>query len=364
MHTAPARCRLLQMGNPSLGGYVFDYAGSIEIVAREADAVLYPFVPSQDDLANVGSRMLSQLFKSESVTVAPTLTGIVGLRGQRHPRVVAFDAIEDTSTLVTVDRQRELARFLVDRCYMCGGRHTVVRHQTEGAPSRREVIVHACAACGYWESEYLAYLALGAGLSYDSYTLLRRACLRQFTIVDDDVPMAALRRHLRRSPQTLHELGPKRLELIVASVFSDFFHCEAIHVGRTGDGGIDLILLETSGEPVLIQVKGHRNGAKPEPVASIREFVGAMVLRRGLRGIFVTTAHRFTRGAHEAAERAETQTTIQQLDLVDASRLLDVLCVTHERLPAPWRSFAPSLSDRVPNFGGLREPKLFPSNES
>ena len=237
----------------------------------------------------------------------------------------------------------------------------VVRSESSSEPPR-QIVVHACGACGYWESEHLAYLASGQGRqgrSYDSYTLLRRACLREFTIVDDDAPIDAVRRHLERRPADSNYMRPKQLELLVGSVFEDFLDCKAIHVGRTGDGGVDLVLIENQNAPVLIQVKNRQNPRKAEPVSSIREFLGAMVLKRGTRGMFVTTSHHFTRGAERAAKEAEATAVIEQLDLVNASRLLDILRTTGDLVRDPWMSGAPSLSDHVPDFRLLNEPRLF-----
>ena len=96
---------------------------------------------------------------------------------------------------------------------------------------------------GWWESENHAFLDMGQGLSYESFTLLRRACLREFAGVDDDAPLDALRRYIANHPKDLNKISPRKLEELVGSVFADFLQCDAVHVGGPGDGGYDLVLL-------------------------------------------------------------------------------------------------------------------------
>jgi len=79
----------------------------------------------------------------------------------------------------------------------------------------------------------LAFLEIRSEISYDSFTLLRRACLREFAIFDDSSPIDALRTYLVRHPKDLNHISPRKLELLVGSVFSDFFDCDIQHIHLT-----------------------------------------------------------------------------------------------------------------------------------
>jgi len=92
-------------------------------------------------------------------------------------------------------------------------------------------------------------------------------------------------------------------------------------------------------------------------VSSIREFVGALVLAGKSVGFFVSTARRFSTWAKESAERA-SGITLKRLELVDASKLMDILRMVSDRVE-PWTKYAHSLDEKSQDFGSSREAKLF-----
>ena len=231
----------------------------------------------------------------------------------------------------------------------------LVRDEVRQGCSTPHVKARSCPRCGWWESENTVFLQNELGsLSYDSYTLFRRAYLRNFAIFDDDAPLAALRAHLVRHPKDLNRISPRKLEVLVGSIFSDFFSCETVHVGGPGDGGVDLLLL-MGDTPALVQVKQRMDPKKAEAVSSIREFLGAMVLRGGRIGIFVSTARNFTTPAQEAANRASTVVT--KMELVDAAKLIDMLKILAPH-SEPWHHYAHQLDGEVQSFEGYKELKF------
>jgi Restriction endonuclease len=120
---------------------------------------------------------------------------------------------------------------------------------------------------------------------------------------------------------------PTTVEKEVASILAAASGAEAVHVGRAGDGGIDILLFDTAEGPIAVQVKHRRSDRRAESVGVVRELRGAMVLRGLSRGMVVTTATRFSHAARDAARAASDHSVQQTIDLVDARRLLDTLSV-------------------------------------
>jgi Restriction endonuclease len=145
-----------------------------------------------------------------------------------------------------------------------------------------------------------------------------------------DLPLTEIEKHLARHWNDRYELTPAQAEDLVASVFSEFLHCD-IHYTTNGvyspDGGVDFVLVESNtGIEQAFQVK-RRLTDKPERVQPIREFIGTMALRGYEHGCFVTFAPRLTRTALTELEQgrqtlASKGTTI---DVVDGTRLHDII---------------------------------------
>jgi restriction endonuclease Mrr len=120
--------------------------------------------------------------------------------------------------------------------------------------------------------------------------------------------------------------------------------CEAIHIGGPNDDGIDLILIDGERQYV-VQVKRRAAADAVESVQGIREFVGAMLLQGFVRGLFVTTAPRFSLRARRTAQLAEDRKLVESIELVDSARLIDVCKLTAVGERQPWKRFALTKSD-------------------
>ena len=204
--------------------------------------------------------------------------------------------------------------------------------------------VLSCPKCGWWHcfSGSNSYCGDGEWIVGSEW---RFGVLRKFDTDSIETPLNSLRMVLNDRPTLLHEIHPKKLEQLVGSVFRDHLDCEVRHVGRTSDGGIDLILIDAS-EPQVVQVKRRANPKSREGVEALREFIGAMVLDERRKGIFVTTADRYTRGAKNAARQAQILGVVDQLDLIDVHRFIEMLRVTHTKVDLPWQiALRGSISD-------------------
>ena len=105
---------------------------------------------------------------------------------------------------------------------------------------------------------------------------------------------------LLKKQDILYGIDPYKLEDIAQIVFSAYYDCEVKHVGKTGDGGKDLIIVQ-SDDPILVQVKRRTNSEHIELVKGIREFVGTMYIEGANKGIYLSTAKEFSKGCKETA---------------------------------------------------------------
>lgn len=58
------------------------------------------------------------------------------------------------------------------------------------------------------------------------------------------VPIEVLNDYIYKNPEKIIHIHDKKMEELVGSVFSSFYNCEAKIVGKSSDGGVDVILVE------------------------------------------------------------------------------------------------------------------------
>lgn len=137
---------------------------------------------------------------------------------------------------------------------------------------------------------------------------------------DIGVPLAELRNHLMRRADALYKVHPRRFEELVCSVFRDLGY-NARATAYSGDGGVDVILEESSGSSIGVQVKRYAKSRRIE-AEQIRSLVGALLVNGHTQGIFVTTSS-FRKGARAAA--GKTARIGYPIELLDAERFLQAL---------------------------------------
>ncbi len=195
--------------------------------------------------------------------------------------------------------------------------------------------VRVCPCCGWWwlcghrqvdEGNGRKHLALVGSIG----------SLANFDVSDQSAPLDEIRKYLCARYGSRFDVDPAKYEDVVASVFADLaFQAEA--VGRSGDGGIDVVLTNSAGERIGVQVRRWRNTIQVE---QLRGLVGALVLHGLTKGVFVTTS-RFTAGARPLSGEAALRGL--RLELVDAPRFYEALKLaqpdqyrTLEDKDAPW----------------------------
>ena len=306
----------------------FDYSYFVEKTCQEKDAVFESY-PSIADV----ERSAKRFFDTAEMPPDP-----FNVPYSYEKRAIELWAEYHRSRLIAFGKSHHLSH-----CPYCNSIISKVDVTSKDLKKElfKEIIARKCNNCGWWEFEEELPLEYTNGDSYCAKSIHRRAVLREFSVAGSDVPIRSLRKHITRYPNSIYSMNPIRLEKLVASVFSDFMDCEAIHVGGPNDKGIDVVLIKGERQYV-IQVKRRSSNNATEAVSGIREFLGAMVLRNSLKGIFVSTAKRFSKQATISAQQAHDVGAVEYIKLVNADKLIDVCKIAASNVDPPEKIYATS----------------------
>jgi restriction system protein len=211
--------------------------------------------------------------------------------------------------------------------------------------------VSTCPDCGFW-TVYKYTACDSATIAYMEEFF--EAYLRNFEVSSAQIPVETLRAYLKKNEARFHEVNPTKFEELVGSVFRDVLQCEARHVGRTGDGGIDLIVLDAE-TPLAIQVKRRRDGRSTEGVDTVRTFLGAILLKGVQRGAIVTTARAFSPAGIAAASTAQKLSLVRQFNLIDFPSFLSMYRLVADRDVHPWLQGVPQVFQQARHRSALDE---------
>jgi hypothetical protein len=205
--------------------------------------------------------------------------------------------------------------------------------------------VWQCGTCGWWDVQLEHIEGVESEWEMENEASFR-VVLRAYDCSDLQLPITALRQELVRRQETIHRIHDKKMEQLVASVLEDFFPgCEVTVCGKSGDGGVDLVLM-LSDTPFAVQVKRRTKPGSTESVEAIRAFLGASLLRGYDHLLYVTSADRFTGGPYGAqteAERALERKLVRRFYLVDKHRFFEMLKLTTSPNAKPWLSPLPDI---------------------
>lgn len=205
--------------------------------------------------------------------------------------------------------------------------------------------VRSCAGCGWWDSRWTNAEGPDSIGEVSDYTTIamRWAIARQFDVRSAHVPLALLTREIARTPTLLYDVQPRKLEELVGAIFASVYACRVEHVGRSYDGGVDLIVVD-SNNPLLVQVKRRSAPRHTEAASVVREFIGAMHLRGATRGAIVSTARAFSQLARRHAATITRTRRFEYFELVDFDRLRSMLRLLPPTRAEPWRPYIAVLS--------------------
>lgn len=121
--------------------------------------------------------------------------------------------------------------------------------------------------CGWWQLDFYSYME--DEFQYKDWDkTVYSSELIKFFIGDKDIPIKILRSYLEKHEEKVYQINSKKMEELVASVFREHFQCEVKEVGKSHDGGVDLIMIE-SDKPTIIQVKRRKSPSRTEAVKEI-----------------------------------------------------------------------------------------------
>lgn len=223
-------------------------------------------------------------------------------------------------------------------CPYCGS--ALVKRYSSDGPSidRYETFwwkSDACRSCGWWWSGCLPSHTYSNGALFI-------ALLHQ--IGECPTPLRVALEEVRHNAERLFSMAPTAFEHFVRDILRSFYDCKVVHCGKSHDGGVDLVLLDSADGYIPVQVKRRSDPKRAEAVNVIREFRGALLLVGRQRGILVTTADHFSREALAAAVPQPWHSASQQIDLVDCRRLLDIIQVI---CSSPARGTPPAIVSRT-----------------
>lgn len=184
-----------------------------------------------------------------------------------------------------------------------------------------------CYSCGWWQITKKSYIE-DMDIVHDPY--IYHSVLERVAENSEKAKIIALRQSLQNNWEARKNLSSSDAAELVRDVLKEHYQCDVIHTKsnvNTPDGGIDL-LVGHNGKKVLaaVQVKRRQTG-KPEGVSHVREFVGALAIQGQNKGVFVTTADRFTKTVYAEKQLLHENSRIE-LDLIDAGTLLELLNAT------------------------------------
>ncbi len=104
--------------------------------------------------------------------------------------------------------------------------------------------------------------------------------------------------------------------------------------GGPGDGGVDVILVQSS-TPTLVQVKRRSKPEAIENVSTVRELLGTLLVQGKQSGIIVSTASRFSSQAVREAQVPVVRNMGYKLCLYNYDALFEVIRHTASN-EQPW----------------------------
>jgi hypothetical protein len=244
-------------------------------------------------------------------------------------------------------------------CPYCGTR--LILGQTENfrywdRPGGWRYETNECKACGWWTVNHLRFEKGLEDAFYDFSSTY--AVMKRFDPVALDTPLSLAREYLARNPHRSARFDPFRFEGLMADCLRDCYgDSEIIQLGGHGDGGVDVKAIRADGEVTLIQVKRREDLLAREGVQTVRELHGVMLRDGVARGMVLSTACDFTRGARAEVARAAQTVRGYKMELLSLADIAELLQVPLGRYCPPWRAHGIGLKDPDPAWATADTPQ-------
>lgn len=181
--------------------------------------------------------------------------------------------------------------------------------------------INYCPNDGWWQHKIYEEQSVQ---SKNWCSFIHEGILKSYDLTSRTVPISVLNDYIYKNPEKIVDIHHRKMEELVSSVFSDFYHCEATVVGKSSDGGVDVILVD-SDQPIMIQVKRRQSIKSTESVSGIRDLLGATLLKQSKGCMFVSTANKFSRDAEKTAARSIELGLVQRYDLINYEEFISML---------------------------------------
>lgn len=194
---------------------------------------------------------------------------------------------------VRLDESRNLTltqRMDPQICPVCAtGPQEVHRYEareahTLGNPVLR--LYRGCRSCGFWNYYDSTAISIDMAVPF----------MKSFDPSNEAPSLMSLASEIQKNPADVYSMDFTRFELLVGSVLKEFYDCEIYHVGKSVDGGVDLIMVEKD-EPILIQVKRRTRSDIIEGIDVVKHLFASAFSRGARFGKVVTTAQSFSKPA-------------------------------------------------------------------
>jgi restriction system protein len=253
-----------------------------------------------------------------------------------HDHIDVDDGSDPTGVMVA-------NAFTDKKCPNCNSTFATYSHETKDPNFSAEAWTYVpanellfCNKCGWWQlrqegivhppREKTTAVPMVSNYAYQYHSILEHV-----DIASNEIICADLRAHLLRCWGDRKLISASKAEELVKDVLKDHLQCDIHHATantNAPDGGIDLYVCAENGKIRLaVQVK-RRVERDVEGVEAIRNFIGALVLEGYSKGIFVTTATRFSCEAERIAANTQLKRHDLELQLIDGEALLELLSVT------------------------------------
>lgn len=241
----------------------------------------------------------------------------------------------DSNTYLFFQRHKE------GMCPFCKIKTTIIHKDSactypdwlDGGYFNAREYVEKCCKCGWWK---LTCNKKTTGECDAESIEITNAILRKYNLSDKAIPINILQKYLKSNYEDVIHINDNRMEKLVQSVFSEHFNCEVKHIGKSNDGGIDLLLINSE-NPSVIQVKRRKKLKYTESVSGIRDLIGATLLSGNKNSIFVSTCDKFSKQSELAAKKIVDLGTIENFELYDFNKFNDILKLTTNTDKEPWK---------------------------
>lgn len=207
-----------------------------------------------------------------------------------------------------------------------------------------EPIITVCKKCGWWQSK-----AEGISKSHPSilpkneskseWAYSYHPVIDVIDISSNVIAINDLRNHLLKNWSDRNKISAAKAELLVQSLLKEHFKCDVFSATANvnqADGGIDLYVCHDNGEiKTAVQVK-RRITKDVESVTEVRNFVGALLIENIKKGIFVTTAERYSSVAIEIPRKLNSRLELQLINGLELYEILQTLTPPNEIIIPPY----------------------------